>query len=158
MRNILFVAVSCMILVLCSCLPIDKQKDLVILAKYHQQEQTAHLTKNVALFVEIMSDTVTHVQKGAVKKLTKQQMQERFSQYFSMVEFIKWEDTAPPVYYIADDGSMASVLVQKRVELKVKSDSTGAIEKTDFAWTELWRKERGQWRMHTNISTEKTIP
>ena len=103
----------------------------------------------------MMCDTVTHVKGGVVKKFVKAQKLERFTQYFGMVEFIKWEDTAPPVYYVSDDSSMASVLVQRRVELRVKNDTSNTIEKTDFAWTELWRKDQGQWRMHTNIFTDK---
>jgi hypothetical protein len=151
----LFGSVACMLLAISACGQSDRQKDNKILAAYQKQEQAAHLTNNAPLLLEMMSDTVTQVKGGAVKKFVKSQLLERFTQYFGMVEFIKWEDTAPPVYYLSDDGSTASVIVQRRVELRMKNDTTNTIEKTDFAWTELWRKEKGQWRMHTNISTDR---
>lgn len=148
-------SLACMVFVLSACSQTSRQQDREILAAYQKQEQTAHLTNNAELLLEMMSDTVTQVKGGAVKKFVKAQMLERFTQYFGMVEFLKWEDIAPPVYYLSDDGSMASVIVQRRVELRVKNDTTKTIEKTDFAWTELWRKEHGRWRMHTNISTDR---
>lgn len=160
MRNISAIlalsgCVACMLFAVSACQQSTRQKDKEILTAYQKQEQTAHLTYNAPLLLEMMSDTVTQVKGGVVKKFVKAQMLERFTQYFGMVEFIKWEDSAPPVYYLSDDGSMASVIVQRRVELRVKNDTSKTIEKTDFAWTELWRKEHGQWRMHTNISTDR---
>lgn len=151
----IFVSFVSIMITLPSCSPTSRQQDREILEAYQKQEQKAHLTYNASLLLEMMSDTVTQVKGGEVKRFIKSQMLERFTQYFGMVEFIKWEDTAPPVYDISDDGSMASIIVQRHVELRVKNDTTNTIEKTDFAWTELWRKENGQWRMHTNISTNK---
>lgn len=151
------IAVHCLILIsLVSCTTIEIEKDKQVLGKLQQQEQDAHLTKDVVLLANLFADTVCQIQNGTVSYFTKKQLADRFSKYINSVEFIKWEDTSHPVYTLSDDGTQAHIIVQKRVELTIKGDSTGRIEKTDFAWTELWKKRNQEWKLYSITSTRKT--
>ena len=136
------------------CVQQENQNDVAILMGFLQQEQTAHLTKNVPLFLEMLHDTVCQIKNGKVTYQTKTEMAERIARYFNMVEFIKWEDSHPPVLTLSGDRTLAHILIQKRVELTVK-DSVSTLEKTDFAWTELWKKKDGRWKLYTVTSTDR---
>lgn len=140
-----------------ACTASNTDEDLKTLHAYQKQEEVAHLTNNANLLVEMFTDTLMQVGKGKVRYIPKDQVRERFTRYFGSVRFIMWANTAPPKISITQDGVMATVLVQKRVELQEINDSTQKVQKTDFAWLELWRKEGGQWRMYGNISTEKEV-
>ncbi|HQW26645.1 MAG TPA: hypothetical protein PLV75_11820, partial [Saprospiraceae bacterium] len=102
-----------------------------------------------------LNDTFTQIKNGDVSYFTKDQMTERFISYFESVEFIKWEDTGPPVFTISDDGSMAHILVQKHVVVDIEQDTAGTRETTNFAWTEMWRKKEGRWKMYSVTTTER---
>src|SRR3712207_7066465 len=56
----------------------------------------------------------------------------------------------------SDDGTLATILVQKRVRLTPKAEPDGPVTETDFAWVETWRKQdRKSTRLnssHANIS------
>ncbi len=141
-------------IVFIACTAEHADNDLASLLSLQEQEQIAHLSKDVPLFLEMFHDTVCQIKNGTVSYHTKDEMSERFTRYFGMVEFIKWQDSHPPVITFSQDHTMAHILVQKRVELIVK-DSASTIEKTDFAWTELWKKKQGRWKLYTVTSTDK---
>ena len=138
----------------CSPPKADKAKDLSALAELQKQEQAAHLQEEPAILVNMLNDTLVQIKNGEVTSFTKDQMTSRFMQYFDAVEFIKWEDSQPPVYSISDDGTMAHVLIRKHVEVSIETDSIPTREVTDFAWTELWKKKDGRWKMYVVTSTE----
>ena len=140
-----------------SCSPpkVDLQKELGALTELQKLEQTAHLEEQPALLVNMLNDTFTQIKNGEVSYFTKDQMTERFISYFESVEFIKWEDARPPVYSISADGSMAHILVQKHVVVDIEQDTAGTRETTNFAWTEMWRKKEGRWKMYSVTTTER---
>lgn len=140
-----------------ACAPpkVDMQKEIAILMELQKQEQAAHLEEQPALLVNMLNDTLTQVKNGVVSYYTKDQMTERFIRYFESVEFIKWEDAHPPFFTISDDGSMAHVLVQKQVIVDMEQDTTGTRETTDFAWTEMWKKKDGRWKLYSVTTTER---
>lgn len=142
-------------LVLLRC-TVSPETNLKELTRLQQQEQQAHMRKDVLLLVEMFHDTLCQVQNGRVSYFTKQEMSNRFAMYFDAVEFIRWEDNYPPKIQLSTDGSMAHITVQKGVELVVKADSS--IQKTDFAWTELWRKGNQGWKLYSISSTEVSKP
>jgi hypothetical protein len=142
------------LILLGACVQEQANKDITVLLALQEQEQVANLTKDVLLFMEMFHDTVCQIKNGTVSYHTKKEMAERFTLYFGIVDFIKWQDSHPPVVTLSEDHSMAHILVRKRVELMVK-DSASTVEKTDFAWTELWRKKQGRWKLYSITSTDK---
>lgn len=153
-RRINFSILSSFIL-LFSCGKTDQGTELDRLKEKQKQEQLAHLSNDVFLFDEIFGDTLVQVKNGTVTYLTNRQVMMRFEDYFSNVEFIKWEDTKEPTYVLSDDATLAHILVQKHVELIAKGDSTRTTQTIDFAWTEVWRKRNGQWQLYSITSTNK---
>jgi hypothetical protein len=155
--NKLMIAAHGLILILfVSCTDIDIKKDKQILLNFQKQEQQAHLKKDVHLLDDLFADTICQIQNGLVTYLTRKQLVERFTKYFNSVEFIAWEDSASPVFELSRDGTQAHIIVQKHVEVRINGDSTRAIEITDFAWTELWKKQDQEWHLFTITSTRKT--
>lgn len=154
--NVWLGAILISVLLLSGCQNTYQHEELAKLSAFQKQEQSAHLTNNPNLLLSMMTDSLMQVKSGRVQYFTKPQLKERFTSYFKAVQFVKWDDTAPPVYTISPDGQMATVLVQKRVELREISDTSGTIQKTDFVWLELWKKVQGNWRMYGNISTHTT--
>lgn len=141
----------------CTKPTIDLSKELETLAVLQRAEQAAHMEEQPAVIVNMLADTVCQVKNGEVNYYTKDEMTERFIKYFESVEFIKWEDSHPPVYTLSADGTMAQILIQKHVEVKLESDTASNRETTDFAWTELWRKIDDHWKMYCVTSTGKTV-
>jgi hypothetical protein len=134
--------------------PIDLQKEVEALNLLQKQEQKAHLEEQPALLVNILHDTLTQIKNGEVSHFTKDQMTERFISYFESVEFFRWEDSRPPVFTISEDATMANVLIEKLV---IVNDVSGAVpvrDTTQFAWTELWKKKEGRWKMYQVTTTE----
>ncbi|NOS55187.1 MAG: hypothetical protein HOP37_02910 [Cyclobacteriaceae bacterium] len=137
------------------CTKSNNASELGMLKMQHAKEQQAHLANNVSLFKDIFDDTLCQTKNGEVSYLTREQVIGRFENYFTSVEFVKWEDVKEPVYTLSADATLAHILVQKHVELIDKNDSTRAIQKTDFAWAELWKKINGQWKLYSITSTDK---
>ncbi len=133
---------------------IDLKAELAELNKLQDREQEAHLTEQTALLVNMLNDTFCQVKNGEVTYFSKDQMTDRFVKYFYSVEFIKWENIKPPVITISSDGQMAHVLVQKAVEVIVSDEEKPTREKTKFAWTELWKKKDGWWKLYTVTTTD----
>jgi hypothetical protein len=74
--------------------------------------------------------------------------------YLDRSTFIEWDDITPPVIRMSDDGSMAFLLVHKRVRLLDKND--GGKEKVEvFAWSTTFRKIAGKWKM-TSVTSTRT--
>jgi hypothetical protein len=117
------------------------------------QEQQAHLEKNVSLLFGPESDSVLDINRGEVKKISPEAGKERFTNYFNAVDFIKWEDRAAPIYHFSADSTMAVVTIQKQII--VREISTSTIDTTDFAWTSVYEKKDGQWKMTVITSTQK---
>ena len=69
---------------------IDEIKKLLL------QERKAHFEKNIDLLFSHSADTVTEINKGIVSKGPAEMNRSHFANYFSQVNFIKWDDVAEP--------------------------------------------------------------
>jgi hypothetical protein len=145
--------------ILVSCAPspkvnrIEEEKAIQLLL---DQERKAHFSRDADLFVSEFTDSMIGVNKGKVSVLSRGQNKERIRPYFESVKFIKWDDMAPPVIRISDDGKMAYAVVQKEVIVSYP-DSTGKslIDTTKYAWVSVYRKMKGEWKVELNVSTNK---
>jgi hypothetical protein len=132
----------------------DPAKEIEVLSQLQKQEQDAHLQEQPALLVNMLHDTLVQIKNGVISHYTKDDMTERFIKYFESVEFFKWEDIQPPVYTLSDDGSMAHVLIKRRVIANDVTIDPPVRDTTDFAWTELWKKKDNRWKLYQVTSTE----
>lgn len=121
-----------------------------------QQERKAHFDRNVDLFVSEFADSMISVNKGNVSINTPAENKKRIEPYFARVKFIKWDDTAEPLIRISDDGSLAYAIIRKQVILTYPDTPGRSVyDTTDFAWTSIYRKQKGTWKIECNVSTNK---
>lgn len=146
--------ISGICLVTCTSPKTDHSSELQALADLQKQEQAAHLQEEPAVLVNMLNDTLTEVKNGVVSYHTKDEMTTRFVTYFDTVEFIKWEDIQPPVYKLSEDGTEANVSIRKHIEVSIENGGASNREITDMAWTELWKKKNGRWKMYMVTTTE----
>ncbi len=133
----------------------DLEKSRKEITDLLQQERKAHFEKNVDLFVSEFADSMISVNKGKVTKLSVEQNKKRIEPYFSSVEFIKWDDVAEPVIHFSDDGTLAYAIIQKQVILSYPDNSGKKfIDTTNYAWASIYRKQKGEWKVECNISTD----
>lgn len=130
--------------------------DLAELLKLHDQAKEAHLAYNAELFIELFAENLTQLQGGNVSTRSKAENLERFRNYFSTYKFIEWEDIKPPVIKISGDGTLATVLVEKRVRGTYKNEQGEEVsDHIVFAWLEVWEKIGGKWKVTTVASTSR---
>lgn len=134
----------------------DLEKEKKTILSMLQTERKAHFDRNVDLFMSEFAEGMISVNKGEVDTATKEMNKERIGKYFGSVQFIKWDDTAEPIIRFSDDGSLAYAIVQKDVILTYP-DSTGKAfnDTTHYAWSSIYRKQHGEWKVECNISTNK---
>lgn len=128
--------------------------DAALLRHLHDQQQTAHLTHDAGLFASVFHDPITQANRGEIHQSSREDSQKRSQAYFDQVEFVAWEDITPPVIRVAQDGTMASILVHKRVHLAAE-DAEGKRQEVEtiFAWLESWEKLNGEWQLMMVVST-----
>lgn len=135
---------------------LNKNSAYIELQSLQKQQQEAHLTGNAELLVSIFAEDFMNIDSGMINTPTKEQATVRFQSYFDRVEFIAWDNIEEPVINISKDETMAYVIVQKFVHLKIPQPDGSEIEsKTNFVWMEVWEKMDGTWKMKAIASTDK---
>jgi len=143
------------LVLLISCTPKqDLEKNRQEIVRLLQQERKAHFANNVDLFISEFADSMISVNKGKVTIAGPVENRKRIEPYFNSVKFIRWDDVAEPIIRISDDGSLAYAVVQKQVILTYP-DTLGKpfYDTTNYAWTSIYRKQKGEWKVEANIST-----
>lgn len=138
-----------------ACHPVpdmDAEKKAII--AIHNDQQKAHLEKNVALLLGDSSADYIEVNRGLVKKPSYTENFKKFTAYFESVDFVAWEDVSPPIISISDDGTMATSVVEKLVVTRAKS-ADHKLDTTHFAWLAVFKKINGKWQLHRMGSTNK---
>lgn len=132
----------------------DKEKAIAEIMDLHRMQQKVHLEEDPEAFADLLSDRFISVNRGSISRPTRQQNIDRFSSYFSSVEFEKWDDLSDPVISFSDDGSLAYSIVHKEVQLSFE-DEDGAIvrERTEYAWMAIYRKTKAGWTIESVAST-----
>lgn len=151
----LFKYLFLLLLVGCNSKP-DPSNEKQIILSMLQTERKAHFDRNVDLFMSEFAEGMISVNRGEVTVATKEINKERIGKYFGSVEFIKWDNTAEPIIRFSDDRSLAYAIVQKDV-IVTYPDSTGKVfnDTTHYAWSSIYRKQNGEWKVECNISTNK---
>ena len=79
---------------------LEKEKIL----KIHNLQRDYHFKKDSVAFVNQLSDNFISVNKGKITSPKREETVRRYHQYFSSVEFVKWDDAATSVSEIYQDG------------------------------------------------------
>ena len=135
---------------------VDLQKERKAILSLLERERTAHFEKDVSLFMSEFSDSMVSVNSGVVTRASRSARYKRIEKYFKSVDFVKWDDVAPPQIDFSKDGSLAYAIVQKQVILSLKDSlQKTVLDTTDFAWVSIYRKAENDWKVECNVSTNK---
>lgn len=136
---------------------VDLEKERSIIMELHDAQRAYHFNKDSIAFVNQLSDHFTSVNKGEITQPSREEMIKRYHGYLSSVEFIKWDDVSKPIIKFSDDGSMAYTLVDKMVSLTYETLEGETIpDSTHFAWSTIYKKYDGEWKIDCVTSTEKS--
>ena len=130
--------------------PTDHARDRELLLQSNENQRRAHMENNADLLLAEMADTLTTVQRGAIRIEAKGDMYGRWQSYFASVKYLAWDDLEPPIIELANDGSLASVSVRK---ITIASSDGAPVDTTFFAWTSNYRKINGAWKIYQVTST-----
>ncbi|WP_375773070.1 nuclear transport factor 2 family protein [Archangium gephyra] len=126
-------------------------EDRTALLLINQTQRDAHLQRDAQRMVSTMAEDFLSVQDGRISRPTREQVLGNFQRYFASVRFQAWDDLSEPIVTLSEDGTLAWMVVHKRVELV--EVSTGEAETTVFAWMATFEKRQGQWLQTAVVST-----
>jgi len=130
----------------------EKQKILAV----ESLQRKYHLAKDATSFVNLFSDHFLSMSNGRVDSPSRRESIKRFDQYFQKVQFVKWDDSKSPVIRFSDDGTIAYVVVQKRVITRqADSREVDSQDTTDFAWLTVYKNTESGWKIDCVVSTNK---
>ena len=124
------------------------------LLQLQSEQRSAHLAGNAKKLVDLFADEFINISNGKIARPTYAESLQRFQAYFDKVTFIAWDDITPPIIYVADDASLATVIVHKYVHLRYLAEPDVWMEEdTTFAWQEMYIRQHDSWRLATIVST-----
>lgn len=124
--------------------------------KLHHAQRDYHFNKDSIAFADQFSNNFISVNKGDISKPSKEATLSRYNRYFSSVEFVTWDDGSDPIIKFSDDGSLAYTIVDKIVTVTFKNENDSLVEEeTHFAWTTIYKKYGGKWKIDLVTSTNK---
>ncbi len=157
-HNSLFILICLTVLCCNSNEKIDFELEKEQILKLHNAQRDYHFNKDSIAFSNQLSDNFISVNKGKISSPERSKTISRYHNYFSSVEFLKWDDVSEPIIKFSDDASIAYTIVDKIVAITHKDESGNLIEsKTHFAWTAIYKKYENEWRIDCVTSTNKSI-
>jgi hypothetical protein len=135
------------------------ERETLVLLDRVAQEREAHLREEPARLVDLFASDMVMIDEGAVRPVEREQALQRFANYFGRVEFLAWDDLAPPRVSMSRDCTLATVVVEKDVQTRFLDDKgTPMLEHTRFAWLETWARREGTWKIIAVASTRLELP
>jgi ketosteroid isomerase-like protein len=132
------------------------QDDHATLRRLLDQERAAHIRRDAPMLVALFADDFINVAAGRITRPTRTESLAGFQAYFDRSEFLAWDDIEPPLLRISSDGSMAYVIVRKRVHLiSTAADGRREEQETIFAWMEAWERLSTEWALKAVASTNE---
>lgn len=137
---------------------VDFESEKQQILKLHNAQRDYHFNKDSVAFANQLSKNFISVNRGEIKSPKKDETISRYHNYFSSVEFLKWDDVSVPIIKFSDDGSMAYTIVDKIVTVSRKDQNGNTVEgRTHFAWTAIYKKYGDQWKIDCVTSTNKPV-
>ncbi|MGK0219490.1 MAG: hypothetical protein ACI9HE_002993 [Planctomycetota bacterium] len=95
---------------------------------------------------ESNADVTLSVSRGQVQEMPRRAVQERFQGYFAGARFSRYDDLAPPIVRVSEDGTLGWVIANVRVE-GVFEDPAGESRSlaSTLGWIELYERSGGRW-------------
>ena len=137
-------------------IPFDEAAETAKILEIHHQQRDNHFNKDSIAFLSHLSDNFISVNRGVISQPTREATLSRFHNYFSSVDFIKWDDVSEPIIRFSEDGSLAYSIVDKIVEVSYPDEEGESYQSaTHFAWTAIYKNYDGVWKIDCVTSTER---
>ncbi|MBX2877822.1 MAG: hypothetical protein KTR30_37225 [Saprospiraceae bacterium] len=149
-----------LVLAIASCMPkpsvFDRTKAEEEILQLHKAQRDYHFQKDSIAFANQMGLGYISVNRGQITQPTVEDNISRYNNYFSAVEFVKWDDVSPPEIRFSDDGSMAYTVVDKEVIVEYKVSETETIlDSAYYAWVAIYKKQAEGWKLDCVASTNR---
>lgn len=157
MRTIIFLSLAIIFIVSCmeqNQVDIEAERDRVL--QLHKLQRDNHFNKDSIAFASHQSENFISVNKGKITRPKKKEMISKYHNYFSSVEFVKWDDVNDPIIRFSEDGKLAYSIVDKIVHVRYKDENGKLIDdETHYAWTAIYKKYGDEWKVDCVTSTEQ---
>jgi len=126
------------------------------LLRMHYRDRFAHFNRDASIIFSQFADEYFSVGNGRINVPDRVAGQKRLQAYFDASTFLEWDDLTPPVIRVSDDGSMAYILVHKKVRRLAKDKDGREQEEIEiFAWTTTLKKLASKWKV-TSVTSTRT--
>lgn len=120
----------------------------------HQATRRAHFARDVDAILATIPPEFIYVRDGKIETQSKEDLRNRFANYFQGAEFSAWDDLEPPIIHVSPDGRMGWMIVRVKIEYtKAGAAGVKTNEQTVMAWMSAYEKRDGKWLHVANTST-----
>ena len=135
---------------------IEAERDKIL--QLHNAQRHNHFNKDSISFASHQSENFISVNKGKITHPKKEEMISKYHNYFSSVEFVKWDDVTNPIIRFSEDGKLAYTIVDKIVKITYEDENGDRVDdETHYAWTAIYKKYGDEWKVDCVTSTEEPI-
>ncbi len=137
-----------------NCAPeIDRRAEEEALLRLNDEAKLAHFERNADRLTSQFADTIYSVSRGEVRVTALSQSKARYKSYFEKIRQLAWQDRSAPVITISNDATLATMIVKKFIVIGDADSIDASPDTSYFAWTAVFKKFNGQWKMISNTST-----
>jgi hypothetical protein len=131
----------------------QKKAEAELLA-LHKEERRAHFDHNAEGLLAHVASQLLDVRDGRVDRMSREDVRNRFLEYFKHSQFSAWDDLEPPIVHASSDGLTGWMIVRVRI-VYTETDASG--NRTDHssvgAWMSAYQKLSRNWVMTAVTST-----
>lgn len=157
MRTIFYVALTIILAVSCNVqnkINIEDERNKIL--QLHNLQRDNHFNKDSISFASHLSENYISVNKGRISHPKSKELITRYHNYFSSVEFVKWDDVTDPIIRFSEDGTLAYSIVNKIVKVTYQGENGELLDnETHYAWTAIYKKYGEEWKIDCVTSTEQ---
>jgi hypothetical protein len=130
---------------------IDLDVEKAALLAMHAAVRQAHFNTDPDGVTKHDADEWLNVRDGAITVHRREGELRRFTEYFANAVYEEWDDVEPPIVKVADDASIAWMIVHVRVR-RTQHDE---LIDFDYAGIETYERREGEWMKTTETGTFK---
>ncbi len=120
----------------------------------HANDRRAHFATDADALLAYHPDTFINVRDGTIRRMPRDTIRQNFKNYFENAAYQEWDDLEPPIVQIAQDASIAWMIVRTRSR-RTKTDDSGNVQQEEFIYAGIMTYEHkdGRWIRTANVST-----
>ena len=132
---------------------VQKQAEAELLS-LHKEERRAHFSHDVEGLLGHIAAQLLDVRDGRINRTSREDVRNRFLEYFKQSQFSVWDDVEPPIVHASSDGKIGWMIVRVRIAY-TKTDASGkrTSENIVGAWMSAYEKLNEKWVMTAVTST-----